>query len=356
MKKAYIATFCEWTSYGSIMQSIGLKKALNSMGVKSCIIKDTPCPSENIKIPLKLSKNPKVMLKNIYSFWIRKRTQKRYNETIRFIENNVDIEYYDNYQHVKDNCQGADYYISGSDQVWHPDKCSPLFFLDFVPTNKKRLSYAVSMGKTEISEANKEKFVSLVKAFDAFSVREEEMKPIIEQFTEKPINVNIDPTFLVSKEEWRALEEPYDIKKPYILVYSLYWDKKYNDDLKRLRKKTGYDIVAICSGLQSCYANKRIFDANPAQFLWLIDNAEAVVTSSFHGVAFSIIFNKKLSAIINPASPSRISNLLRCLNVNNASIDEIDKFDIDNYCETSRLVAAEKERSITYLKEILNLE
>ena len=356
MKKAYISTFCEWTSYGSIMQSLGLKKTLNTIGIESCIVKDKPCPKEKTNIPLKLCKNPKILLKNVYDFAIRKKTQKRYKETIEVINANIDIEHFGNYQNVKDNCPFADYYIAGSDQVWHPDKCNPLFFLDFVPEGKKRVSYAVSMGKTEIADEKREKIEAFVKRFDAISVREDDMKPIIGEFTDKPINVNIDPTFLVDAEEWRTFEQSYKINKPYILVYSLYWDKKYNSQLKKLRKKTGCDIVAMCSGFQSCYANKKIFDANPAQFLWLIDNAEAVITSSFHGVAFSLIFNKKLAPIINPKLPSRITNLLNHLSVEPVGIEDVIDFNVSNYAKTNELILEEKKKSLKYLKETMNLE
>lgn len=63
--------------------------------------------------------------------------------------------------------------------------------------------------------------------------------------------------------------------------------------LKELHEKTGYKIVSIQNSLRPIYANKRVMDIGPKQFLWLMDHAEAVVTSSFHGTAFSVIFNKR---------------------------------------------------------------
>ena len=249
----------------------------------------------------------------------------------------------------------ADYYISGSDQVFHPDLCRPSFFLDFLKNDKKRLTYAVSMGKTKIKAEKEASFKELVGKIDAFSVREQEMVDILKKYTEKEINVHIDPTFLVHRDEWREYENKYEIKKPYILVYAIYWDSRLNKKLKKLRKQTGCDIVLIGTGFSTVYANKKIYDADPGQFLWLIDNAEAVVTSSFHGVAFSIIFNKKLSAVINPDLPSRISSLLELLNVKQYDIEKVTDFNLDNYANVNEQVEHQKQRSITYLKEIFEI-
>ena len=103
------------------------------------------------------------------------------------------------------------------------------------------------------------------------------------------------------------------------------------------------------------YGNKKIYDADPGQFLWLIDNAEAVVTSSFHGVAFSLIFNKKLSAVVNPALPSRINDLLDLLNVEKKEITSVLDFNLENYNQINEQIEKERNRSITYLKEILEI-
>ena len=354
MKKVCIATYCEWNSYGSIMQSIGLKKALESLGCNSFIVKDNCAPAPTKRTPLLIGKNPKKIIINTYNNMLRKKTDARYRKAVEFINDNVDVMYYDNYEALKKNPPKADYYIAGSDQIWHPDLCKPLFFLDFLNSDARRLSYAASMGVTNIKPEKEMLFSSLVKGISSVSVRENEMVTVIGNYTQKNINVHIDPTFLLDADEWRTFEESYPIEKPYILVYAIYWDRKLNKELKRLHKKSGCNIVALCGGFSTVWANKKIFDASPGQFIWLVDNAEAVISSSFHGVAFALNFNKKLCSVINPKAPSRICSILDKLQMENCEIKDVLNSNISIYAKTNEIIKCERALAMAYLKELLD--
>ena len=307
MKKACVATYCEWSSYGSVMQAIGLKKMLAQLGVESFVLRDNPAPVPEKHFPLKFGKSPKQIVFNVIKNSRRKYQQRSYKESVSFINKHVDVVYYNDYETLKKAPPAADYYIAGSDQIWHPELRSPLFFLDFVDDHVKRLSYAASMGVTNVPQNREREFFELVNRFDAVSVREREVEAVLSPYTQKRVDVHIDPTFLRPAEEWRSISIPYAIKKPYILVYAIYWDRSWNKELKKLHRKSGCDIVALGTGFPTVWCNRWISDADPGQFLWLIDQAQAVVTSSFHGVAFSLIFNKKLAAAINPAAPPPIT-------------------------------------------------
>lgn len=354
MKKICVSTYCDWDNYGSVFQSVGLKRALQELGMQSFIVKDRPADCAKFTRKLKISKNPKAVFIGVYNFFVRNKVALKQKKSLDFINKNVDIKYYDTYDVLKNNPPKADAYIAGSDQIWKMRVYRPAFFLDFA--QGKKISYAASMGDINIPQKNREVFKRAINNFDCISVREADNRDVISQYTDKEISVHVDPAFLCSKEEWKKLEKPYDIKKPYILVYPIYWDKKYNEQLKKLHKKTGYDIVYIGSGFDNVYANKRIFDADPGQFLYLVDNAEGVVSSSFHGVSLSIILNKRISAIINPASPSRISHLLQLLGVENTEICNLANADTSFYEKTNERIVEEKEKSMKYLKAALSNE
>ena len=348
MKKACIATFCEWSSYGSIMQAIGLKRTLEKLNCESFIIKDNPRPSYKNKsfFPGSIKR----MLKWALSIPYQKSNLEIYKKGMDFIDKNLDIKYFDNYTKLKQCSPTADIYIAGSDQIWHPALCKEIFFLDFVPENKKRISYAASMGITDIPTQNKEKFRKLVSRLDAYSVRENSMVNIIQDMTDSRPQVHIDPAFLIAAEEWRSLEVKYNICEPYILVYALYWDKSFNAELKELHKKTGYKIVSLQSAFRPIYSNQIVSNAGPGEFLWLVDHAQAVITSSFHGTVFSLIFNKRVSAIINPDSRTRISDLFDMLNIKTGVPSKLfDEFNI-NYSYVNEKIVELKEKSITYLR------
>lgn len=350
MKKICISTYCEWSSYGSVLQSKGLKSALSDIGCDSVIVKDNPEPVfENNAVFANL-KSFKLLVKSILDIPFLKGKKQIFEKGNDFIKKNLDIEYFNSYDELCKSNLNADCYIAGSDQIWHPALCKKYFYLDFVPNASKKISYAASMGVTDIPSENKKEFSTLLQNFDSYSVREKEMVPIIKSFTGKTPFVHVDPTFLISNNEWRNLQSEYKIIKPYILVYALYWNKALNVQLKELHRKTGLPIVSIQSSFRNIYSNKVLTDVGPAEFLWLIDNAEAVITSSFHGTAFSIIFNKKFSTVVNPNAKSRIESLLDMMNIKTPSpVDVIDKFNVD-YDRVNTIIKQEREKSLNYLR------
>ena len=354
MRNISVSTFCVWNSYGSILQSIGLQKTLCKMDLDAVVIKNEYPPKEKYRFDLKGANTLKLILKKAFEVFINKQICNRCLKTFAFIEKNIKLEYL--YDKNIDSFK-TDLFIAGSDQIWNPKVCNPFFFLDFVKDNTKRISYAASMGISEIPEDKCTEFSRLVKNFDSISVREKDMVNVISEYTDKPISVNIDPTFLLSADEWRTYEKEYPIKKPYILVFPLYWDIKFNDQLKELSKKTGLRVVAVCMGLSKVFAHKKLYDVDPGEFLWLIDNAEYVVTSSFHGTAFSTIFNKQFSAVVNPSMPSRIVSLSETLNIPLVPINKLceNKYKI-NYDNINQNILDEKEKGVNYLIREINIE
>lgn len=354
MKKVCVSTYCEWSSYGSVLQAMALKKTLLSMDFDSFIVRDAPAPVSQKSFSFVFKKNPKALIKQILSARLKTKRESLYKKSVEFINKNVDIKYYNDFKALNNHFPKADFYLAGSDQIWHPALCKQAFFLDFLPEGYKRLSYAASMGVTDIPKNKEETFSSLISKFDTLSIRENEVEPVVRKYTDKPIHRHIDPTFLLNSEAWRSFSSEYVIKEPYILVFAIYWDKKLNKELKKLHRKTGCDIVALCpSGRLSIWANKKVYDADPCQFLYLIDHAEAVVSSSFHGVALSLNFNKKIAAVINPESPSRLTSLLNIFELQTPAITDVMDFDLSLYESINKKIEAEKQNSIQYLKEVL---
>lgn len=349
-KHINIITYCTWTSIGSILQAYALSSTIESCGYEPALWLE----EENRTLKKRKRHTLKSILKELYKTFIHKKLERAYEKRISYIQENMDVCYFSNSEDFKNEAsqKTEDVFIAGSDQIWNPDRCNPVFFLDFVKSGK-RISYAASMGNTIIPENKKEKFRELIGNFEKISVREQECKDALCGLTEKEIMVNIDPTFLLEADKWRRLEKEYKVKKPYILLYMLYWDENCRKKIKELKKRTGLHVYAICSGLSKVYADKLLFDVGIEEFLWLIDHAEYVVTSSFHGVALSTILNKKFSAVINPASPSRIENLLRTLSIPVVNIDDLDKTDAFDYEKINNRIFEEAERSIDYLKEVI---
>ncbi len=349
-KKVRILTFCTWTSIGSILQSYALAKTLKNCGYESTVWLEERNSAAHKRKPRSLKDYLRCIYRTLKSGKIKVSQKKRQD----FISKNIDVEYFPHYEAFERRAleNSDDIYLAGSDQIWNPDRCDPAFFLDFAK-NSKRISYAASMGKTQIRQDKEEQLGKMLRSFDRISVREKDCVSVLRKFTDQEISVHIDPTFLIDTKTWRGLEKERRVKQPYILLYMLYWNNACKSQIKALKKRTGLPVYAICSDVSRVYADKYLFDVGVDEFLWLVDNAEYVVTSSFHGVAFSILFRKKFAAVVNPMLPSRIENILNVLSVPLVSIDELDSTDSFEYDAVYETIQQERQRSIEYLKEAI---
>ena len=243
--------------------------------------------------------------------------------------------------------------MAGSDQIWNPRRCLPVCFLDFAPVNSLKLSYAASMGVADLPNENREIFTQYIESFASLSVREKDNAELIKTVTGRECEVHIDPSLLLSVEEWREYEEQRDVKEPYILVYALYWNRKYNKELKKLKKDTGCRVIVVSSTLRPIFSDETLYDVTPGEFLWLMDHASYIVTSSFHGVALSILFNKQFATVISVTAPSRIMNIMDMLSVEKRGIADLLNNPI-NFAYTNEILQQERTRSVRYLANILN--
>ena len=355
VKKVKVATYCEWNSYGSVLQAWALKHHLSTLGCEMEHLRLRSISSDNLRLYFK-GKSVKTLITNADRFLHRKQVRRRFALTTDFFAKHFRFLQYPDCESLAANPPVADAFLAGSDQIWNPNEKLPFFFLEFEKDQAKKISYAASMGVSKIAEPYRQAWYNGVSEFGKISVREAEVRSIIEQATEKEALVHVDPTFLVDKQVWRDLSKPYAVKAPYILVYALYWNKSLNVELKALHKKTGLPIIAIAGQFQQVYAQKKIYDASVEEFLWLFDHASYIVTSSFHGVAFSLIFEKKFSAVINPKKPARINAVLDTFAVENTNIADLDSRPGPNYEKIKDLILHERERSNEYLCQGLGLE
>ena len=348
MKVVKIVTYCTSTSIGSILQAFSLTKTLSNMGYKSELLLERTLKSKHVHFDFK------TICRKIFNLTVRKKLSMAKQKRDEFVAEHIDVSYCEGNRCAEGEITDkTSCYLAGSDQIWNPALCNPFFFLDFAK-GRKRISYAASMGNTNIPDEEKDDFFRLLDNFDKISVREKNCAEIIRKRVDKKVDVHIDPTFLVDSNEWRNYKKAYNIQEPYILLYMIYWDKSLKRKVKDLKKRTGLKVYTIKNGLSRAYGDKILYDVGINEFLWLVDHAKYIVTSSFHGVAMSIIFNKKFSAVINPNSPSRIENLLGVLKVPYVDIDELDSFEDFQYDIVNQCIISERTRALEYLKEAID--
>lgn len=224
-----------------------------------------------------------------------------------------------------------DVYITGSDNVWLINNAFGIsdggarFYLDFVSENKKTISYAPSMGDPSISEKYQNRFKSLLKNIDYLSVRESSTAEFITEMTGVSAATVCDPTLLLTREEWDTLipcETIVSSSTPYILVYVIHALDADSDAYvfaHDLAKKQGLDILYI--GYHFVQGKPIFTTVSVSEFLQSFKNASYVITNTFHGTMFSIIYRKVFYAFKPRAGPARIRDVLATVGLSDRFVE-----------------------------------
>jgi len=279
----------------------------------------------------------------------------------------TDIVYKD-YSTLLNNPPIADIYICGSDQIWnfnlHLNSLKP-FFLQFGSLNIKRVAYAPSIGRDYWPQDRENELKQYLSCFHSISFREESGVNICKRLGFDAQHV-LDPTMLLERKDYEVIQDDtFSEQTPYIFIYGLNYKTKEEieyEEIKDYANKNGLRIIVTNgSGYTPC---REIFDgaeyvyATIPQWLSLIANAELVITPSFHGSVFSILYHKNL--MYTPLKGnlsrgnSRVLELLNSLELN-CMIKE-DKRDISEYIsqlidwgKSDGLLNEKRESSVGYL-------
>jgi hypothetical protein len=343
------------TNYGGVMQAYALQKVIEELGYSSELIQLTPSAFRPAYKVI-LSKLKRFLLNSIN----HKAVLNRNLNFESFIDNEIvrtkAIEF--SHQLNSQTVQQFDAYVVGSDQVWRQDYAGNIesYFFDFVKGNKVLLSYAASFGGDVwgYSDKQRKNCLRLAKRFAAISVRE--IAGV--ELCQKNLDVNaerlLDPTLLLDIKYYESLITKYCSQDSHtssgVFSYILDMNKIKDTIAMDVANALNTDVKTFNKGLKT--SQKQNF----GEWLKGFKNAEFVVTDSFHGVAFSIIFNKPFIAIGNiDRGLSRFETILsvfnlrdRLLTKDNANISAIINSDID-YTMVNEILAHEKSRSLKFI-------
>ena len=326
MKKIALLTINSPLNYGAILQMFALNYYLRLQGYASEVIKYTYFKGYD-------NRN---LLRKIYSKvwkyirWLLKDSSRIY-KTQQFKNKIVFTQLFQTPQALKkiENCYDA--YIVGSDQVWNPRFAGEDINWCLAFTSRYKIAYAASFGIRELPAKYIRLYYPYIQALQAVSVREESGAKIIEQMGLKSPMVVMDPVFLLTKEQWHALGVPSK-QKNYILCYYMPGFALVEQEMRRIAQfySKKYKLTILNIGKKE-YSRFFFWENNlrgigPSEFLGLIENAELVITNSFHGTAFSVLFDKKFISVVNTSLgkgdlSSRIVDLLTRIGHTSAIVD-----------------------------------
>lgn len=300
--KLGIITYHAADNYGSVLQVYALSHYLSEVFSVDCNIINYSSKSQRRMYELYFANDSiKTVLKNIYIFFVLRR--RKLNKIRRFLEFRTenfkmypanptcDIE--------KLDVNMYDWIVCGSDQIWNVrvDDYNPIYMLKGI-NGPYKLSYAASMGGVDLklSKMESHEIYECLKEYMGISVRENIAKKMLSECAVDNVRNDIDPTFLLSEDHWKNVMTPRVIEGEYIFFYSVDYNEESvkiaewygkNLNLPVIYVNTSWQSYFIKKGRMKCFKNAGI-----EEFLSLVYYAKAVLSGSFHGTAFSLIFNK----------------------------------------------------------------
>lgn len=262
--------------------------------------------------------------------------------------------------------QKYDMIITGSDQIWsikltkgkddwycfkkEIDKCTIV-------------SYGASVGNLKEFSDNIEMFKKDLCNYRMISTREAETNDYLRTELNREIYRVLDPTLLVSESIWDDMAMKSEIKIDY--KYILYYDVEKNTESEKIAidisKRTGYKLIHFDSSFRMLFRGGYAQEAGPIEFIWLIKNAEYVITSSFHASVFSIIFEKDFCVVPHPKTGARVRNLLNDLLLDNHIVESFNDYSYNklqrntNYLKAKDIIFSERKESESYIDNCISM-
>lgn len=357
MKKIAKLTWLHNGNYGSVLQALALQKFLLNNGY------DVEDLNYNASLKTKLMNlivnrnSPKLFLGKFKALI----SKKHYAHPEKFDLRNKRFEDFKNKTlrlgpictspgAIKKESVKYDVFICGSDQIWSPALMNPVFYLDFLPDDAHKIAYAPSFGVVDVSKRKKKQISKYLSSFDHISVRETQGKHLVEELLGKSVPVQVDPTMLISSEEWQEYIDDSIYKKEYIFCYLLTPNPRYIELVRKLSKEKNLPVVIVPTAKGPFDTGfEEYVEAGPAEWLSLIFNASFVCTDSFHGCIFSTIFHKefllfkRFSDTDKKSENSRVYTLTKMLNVEDRLVDASN---VSSYTQLKTIDFKEVDRII----------
>ncbi len=366
--KVGLITLHNVKNYGSVLQTYATQNIFKNLGLECEVINYSRKDLIDENLVQNRINSSKVFSKNVFTrfagkIFLGNSTKKQIKIFNSFLTENINLtKRYNSFEEILEDVPVADIYCTGSDQVWNSDwnkGIEKAFFLEFVPENKKRISYAASFGKEKLDENEIDITKEMLKKYSNISVRENSAVKIINELGIDNVEHVLDPTLMLDKEEWSKLKAEIKHKGKYILVYQLNTkNPEFDNYVKNLSKIKKMPIIRVSNVLYQAFKyGKFAYCPEVKQFLTYFLNAEYIVTDSFHATGFSINFNKKFACIFPKKFSTRLQSILELTGLEERKVQDFNDFsiidkDID-WNKVNKIIENEREKSLDFLKKAI---
>lgn len=338
IKKIGIITFHTADNYGAVYQTYALQNYIeNNYNVKVEIIDF--CTKKHLSAYNIFRRKSNSYIKNIVLQLITLFRYKQLHdkkEKFRVFRDkyfHLSEKKYQSEDELLNKIELYDIYITGSDQVFNPNnEFLRGYYLDFPKKNSKKIAYAPSFGISNFSDDISKKILPYLVDFDYLSCRESDGAKYMSSLLNKNIPVVVDPVFLLNKISWEKIMKIPKIDRKYIFVYDLCGGENLILLSQKIKKSTGLNIICATNNIRKRYNDcVSKYNIGPAELIGYINNAEYVVTDSFHGTSLSLILGTKvISYIALKHASGRLVSIMGQLGLTNQIVEDLNSFKIEN--------------------------
>lgn len=354
--------YCNFTNYGSALQTWALHQAIKKIGHIPVLV--DYCPD------ILADKDP---LNPFGNMWDKDEESKRMVEqTMPAIRTNYDkfdrfyreqfvrtSQKYTSKSFGRIEKERLDGFVCGSDTIFCPDEFGfdDGYYANYAEMKGNSVSYAASFGDPHFTDETYEILNARIKNFKALGIRENQMIPYLKQHTAAPVQRTIDPTLLLTAEEYKEIIGEKQEKEKYILLYSRRYSPQMEEYADKMADQHGWKIIDI--SLRATNAERghiMRYDAGVEEFLSLVKNAEYVVTNSFHGMIFSVQFRRPFVIFSREQCDNKIEELLELFGLRDRMlVTGTEIFKDINYNDVHDRISAARKESLEFLKMELEL-
>lgn len=351
-------------NYGSVLQTLATERIFRDLGYE---VETLDYIQENLQMDSvwKVIKygGPgwKIKCKQIILQLLKRKDNRRAEIMDEFRKKHIHLtKRYLSIKELEEDLPGADIFCTGSDQTWNPVLYGPskAYYLGFVPDNKKKISFSASFGVDKLPAKDKLEVKRLLSRYDAISVRESSGLEILEDLGIKEATLVLDPTLVVNSELWNKMSSERMVSEDYIFVYQLNTSDRFVDYVNKVAKAKGLKVIYVKSRVENRYNNATYIESPKVEdWLSLFRYAKYVITDSFHGTLFSIIYKKEFVDIYPPNFSSRLESILKLLGLENRHVKDFENYDwcadsID-YTKVDTIIETKKNETMAFLRKNL---
>ncbi len=346
--KAGIVTFHEADNFGAVLQAYALQQTLNALGAESSFVSfSDKAKKQETYFP---TKGPTALFAQRIVSEGKKREELFRCFREKYMNCSMDYDLHDKASVNND----YDCFIAGSDQIWNfrIPGVDERFFLTFAE-DRKKYSYATSFGSEEFPEKGKPWCSEQLNSFQKISVRESSGQQIVKELTGRDAEVSLDPTLLLSKEDWlKIASDPGE--KPYYLLFMVKYDPGLHKKAKEKAEADGVELRTVTAAFMPQCGFPAWSQVSVNDWVGLMAHSGGTFTNSFHGTAFSLLFERPVSVAGNEGELAkrngRLEDLLKKAGLENAMSGLLVEPEPGRVTENLK---ADREASINYLKDVL---